>query len=103
MRRRIAIAILGGLFVFACGCWAYFSCPTIVITSDTPLWESEYDAARVGTFYPGEGTPRRQMKAGDRLRVLWSVYGKDYRAHFVVEPHGQRGWVCYGQHGVPPH
>jgi hypothetical protein len=90
------------LFFLGC-CAAYFSCPVIVLTSDTPLWESEYDAARQGTIFPGDGTPRGQMKAGDRLRVIWSVYGKDYRAHFVVAPHRQRGWVLFEQQGVPPH
>src|SRR5215213_474842 len=87
-RRRIAVAVLGGLLILG-SCWAYFSCPLIVLTSDALLWESEYDASRQGTYFPGPGIPCGEMKAGDRLRVLWSVGGKDYRAHFVVAPHQQ--------------
>jgi hypothetical protein len=100
MRRRIIISILGGLLLF--GVCAYFSRPLIVLTDDTPLWRSEYDASRQKTLFPGTGTPLSNMKAGDRLRVLWVTDGKDYRAYFVIAPHRQRGWVLFGQHGVTP-
>jgi hypothetical protein len=100
--RRIKISIIV-LFVLLSlgGCWAYLSCPVLVLTKATNLWESKYDASRQFSIFPGPGTPSGQMKTGDRLRVLWTVDGKDYRAYFVVAPHGQRGWVLYGQDGIP--
>jgi hypothetical protein len=79
----------------------YFTRPVIVLTDDTPLWSSEYDASRQMTTFPGPGMPLGEMKTGDCLRVLWTTDGKDYRAHFVVGPHWQKGWVLYGQRGMP--
>jgi hypothetical protein len=92
MTARITISILGGLLLLG-GLGAYFSRPVILLTEDTPLWESEYDASRQMTIVPGPGSPLAKMQAGDRLRVLWVTHGKDYRAYFVVGPDGQRGWV----------
>jgi hypothetical protein len=98
-RFKISLSVLVALLLLGSG-WAYFSSPVVVLTDATPLWESEYDASRQGTFVPGPGIPRGIMATGDRLRVLWSADGKDYRAYFVVAPHWQRGWVLFGQHGV---
>jgi hypothetical protein len=100
-RFKISLSVLVAL-LFLGGGWVYFSCPVVALTDATPLWESEYDASREGTIFPGPGIPRGTMAAGDRLRVLWTSDGKDYRACFVVAAHWQRGWVLCGQDGVPP-
>jgi hypothetical protein len=100
-RFKISLSVLIAL-LFLGGCWAYLSCPVVVLTDATALWKNEYDASRQGTLVPGPGIPRVMMTAGNRLRVLWRADGKDYRAYLVVAPRWQRGWVLYGQHGVPP-
>jgi len=78
----------------------YSSRPCIQVTSETALWSTEYDASRQATLHPGAGLPAGHLKAGTQLRVLWTADGKDYRAYLVVGPHGQRGWVLFGQKGL---
>src|SRR5262245_28782112 len=96
MRRSISIGITGGIVLVATSL-LYVSLPVIVVTCDILLWRSEDDASLQGTTYPGPGTPLSQVEAGDRVRVLWDTYGKDYHAYFVVGSHWQRGWLLDGQ------
>ena len=72
MRRSITIAIASGI-VIGVASLLYVSLPMIVVTDDTPLWQSEYDASRQFTDYPGPGTPLSQIEAGERVRVLWDT------------------------------
>ncbi len=37
---------------------------------------------------------------GDRIRIVWIKYGKDYKAAFVVTPDLQSGWVLTTQDGI---
>jgi hypothetical protein len=99
--RRCILVILAGVFLTVAAVLWYASRLTVSVIDNTLLWASEYDAARQTTIFPGQGNPLAQLKAGDRFRVLWTVYGKDYRAHLVVAAHWQRGWVLSGQHGLP--
>jgi hypothetical protein len=101
MRRSLSIGVTGGIAIIAASL-LYASRPVIHVTDGTPLWLTEYDASRQATMYPGPGTPVAQLKAGDRLRVLWAAQGKDYRAYLVIGRHWQKGWVIYGQRGFAP-
>jgi hypothetical protein len=98
MKRLLVIGITGGITIVSAAL-LYFSRPVIEVTEDTLLWRSEYDASRQATSYPGPGMPRAVLKSGDRLKVLRTVYGKDYLAYFVVAPHWRKGWLLYGQRG----
>lgn len=98
---RRAIGLIAGMIVGTASLW-YLSCPVITVTATTSLWESELDAARDGTIWPGPGKGRAQVHPGDRLRVVWRAEGKSYYAYFVVGPRCRSGWVKYGQDGVPP-
>ena len=101
MRRILSLGVASGVAIIAA--WlSYAALPVIHITDGTPLWSTEYDASRQATTYPGPGTPRAHLKAGDQLRVLWTAQGKDYRAYLVIGPRLQRGWVLYGQRGFAP-
>src|SRR5258706_8694098 len=99
MRRFFSIGITGGVAIIAASLLCA-SRPVIHVSDDTPLWSTEYDASRQATIHPGPGTPLAQLKAGDRLRVLWIAQGKDYRAYLVIGPHWQKGWVLYRQRGL---
>lgn len=81
----------------------YRSRPVLVVTEDSPLWASEYDAYRQGSLHPGRGVPQGQMSSGEYLRALWITEGKDYRAAFVVRDGGRSGWVLLWQRGIAPH
>jgi hypothetical protein len=98
MKRGITISI--GALLLLCVLGFYFTRPMIVVTKETPLWKTEYDASRQFTIHPGPGTPASELETGDRLRILWTTGGKDYRAYFVVG-RGSKGWVLYGQRGIP--
>jgi hypothetical protein len=99
MRRVRYIGVAGALMVVV-GVWWYFSRPIVVVADEAPLWSSEYDASRQSTIFPGPGTPLGYLKAGTQLRVLWSVYGKDYLAYVVVARHLGKGWLLCGQKGI---
>ena len=62
MRRSIYIGITS-VVVIAAASLLYVSLPVIVTTDATPLWQSEYDASRQFTTYPGPGTPLRKIVA----------------------------------------
>jgi len=94
--RRVTLVALGAL---AAALLWYCSRPCIRLTSDTLLWSTEYDASRQASIYPGPGVPAGHVKAGSRLRVVWTAEGKDYRAFLVVGPHWQKGWLLFGQEG----
>lgn len=91
----IAVGVLATIITF----W-YLSRPVLYVSQDTPLWGAEYDASCESTIYPGPSTPLGDIRAGARLRVLWTAQGKDYRAFFVFAPGCPLGWVLYGQNGI---
>jgi hypothetical protein len=93
------LTLLGGAIavVLLAVWWFYVTRPVVAVSADTEIWKSEYDAA-----YPGPHTPLVHLRQGEKLRILWVTYGKDYCAYYVAAPQGQRGWVLYGQVGIPP-
>ena len=97
LKGRIAVSVGSALVVIIV---LWLSRPVIEVKAATPLWACEYDASRQGTIYPGTGTPLLQLTAGDRLRVVWDTYGKDYHAFFVIGPNCTKGWVLHGQEGL---
>ena len=100
MRRRSKICSICGIIVTLAVGW-FVSRPIIMVRNATPLWATEYDASRQHTIYPGPGTPLSRLRSGDRLRIVWDTYGKDYWAFVVLGPKCQFGWVLYGQDGIP--
>jgi len=101
MKRRTVIILACALGVLALLAW-YHTRPEIVVTDITLLWASEYDAYRQGSSHPGPGIPKAQMNSGEHLKLLWSTFGKDYLAFFVIRPSSQIGWILYGQPGIAP-
>ena len=101
-RPLIAMALLG---VVASAAVAYRigrdDGTIVVVDAPTPLWATEYDAARQGTIKPGPGAPIGTLAAGEKLPVVTSKDGKDYWAVEVRAKDGRLAWVLgAGQTGV---
>jgi hypothetical protein len=101
MKRLPRHAIVAAVGSFGFAAW-FLTRPVIVVAEKSPLWASEYDASREGTTHPGPGVPKEQLRAGERLKVVWDTYGKDYLAFCVVRENWHVGWVLYGQPGIAP-
>jgi hypothetical protein len=99
LHRPVITAIVVAILMLA-GWQLYLARPVLITTASISLWGSEDDAAREGTTFPGPAIPVTTINSGARLRILWTVYGKYYRAYFVVGPSWKTGWIRDGQDGV---
>jgi hypothetical protein len=93
------VALVIGCFIAATLLWI-FSRPIVVLSADSSLWTTEYDASRQKTIYPGPANPKAELKQGDTIRIVSVKYGKDYKAAFIVAPDWQHGWILTTQEGV---
>lgn len=96
---RIVTLVIGCLFA-ASLLW-FFTRPTVVLSGDSPLWTTEYDASRQKTIYPRPADPKAELKQGDTIRIVLVKYGKDYKAAFIVGADWQHGWILTTQEGIP--
>lgn len=93
------LTVLIGAASIGIAIW-FFSRPVIALSTDSPLWTTEDDAARQETVYPGPASPKEVLKEGDKIRIVWIKYGKDYKAAFIVGPGIKNGWILTTQKGV---
>lgn len=99
MNRAVKMVIVSVSAGLAFAAW-FFTRPITVVTGESELWSSEFDAYRRGSFFPGAGTPKERLRRGERLRVLWTAQGKDYQAALVIRQNWERGWVQLWQQGI---
>jgi len=99
MTRSLKLLLIAGLLAVGALFW-FFTRPVITLSDDSPIWSSEDDAARQGTIFPGPVTSKAILKKGDKIKVVWVKYGKDYRAAFVLAPDFQTGWILTTQRGI---
>ncbi|MES2470602.1 MAG: hypothetical protein V4675_25130 [Verrucomicrobiota bacterium] len=98
--KRLIVTLVAGALVVGFSLW-FFSRPVVVLSENSPIWTTEDDASRQGTIFPGPAPqPKRTLMQGDRIRIVWIKYGKDYKAAFVVTPDLQSGWVLTTQDGI---
>ena len=91
--------MFGSLVAFGTLLW-FFTLPVVTLSGESPIWSSEDGAARQGTIFPGPVAPKAILKKGDKIKITWVKYGKDYRAAFVLAPGFQTGWILTTQKGI---